>query len=338
VDDRPTVIEEVVYPLSPLVADPRKADHDATGKTIFFGFLPTGSREVEISGRPRYDENTRYEVRCFVRRHKCDCPKTGERNDCGGELVWSAATEVFQLAAHFDPVGTGNHPVNIQMPDIPALAATVGAKLPVAFHFPAGSSLNIQADKDGKPQNPSTNGGFPQICFFSIPLITIIAMFVLNLFLPIVVFLFGLWFLLGLKFCILPSITLAGGVSLDVHADLDLKIDAALSIDVDVDADLTLMGDLAADFNLLAGGGVEMNAPFPPPAGNPHFTPLPGTPGDLFTQGDASKTPAVKGFTNTAVAELQATLAKDNSAEVDAGDVTANLLWVPRVERWEVGA
>jgi len=338
VDDRPSTLEEVVYPLSPLVADPRNLAHDATGKTIFFGFLPTGSREVEINGTPRFDENTRYEVRCFVRRHQCDCPKTGERNDCGGELVWSADTEVFQLAAHFDPVGTGNHPVNIQMPDIPTLAATVGAKLPVAFHFPADSALNIQADKDGKPQNPSSNAGFPQICFFSIPLITIIAMFVLNLFLPIVVFLFGLWFLLGLKFCILPSITLAGGVSLDVHADLDLKIEAALSVDVDVDADLTLMGDLAADFNLLAGGGLEMNAPFPPPGGNPHFTPLPDTPGFLFTEGDAGKDPPVKGYSNTAVAEMQATLAKDNSDEVKAGDVTASLLWAPRVERWEVGA
>src|SRR6185503_19833787 len=81
VDDRPSSLEEVVYPLSPLIADPRKPDHDATRKTIYFGFLPTGSREVEVNGTPRFDENTGYEVRCFVRRPECDCPRTGERND-----------------------------------------------------------------------------------------------------------------------------------------------------------------------------------------------------------------------------------------------------------------
>lgn len=53
--------------------------------------------------------------------------------------------------------------------------------------------------------------GGPAICFFSIPLITIIASFVLNLFLPIVVLLFNLWFLLALRFCIPPSFSIAGG-------------------------------------------------------------------------------------------------------------------------------
>ena len=333
VDDRPAAIEEAVYRLTPLVADPRTPAHDAAGKTLWFGMIPAGSRQVEANGTARFDDATRYEVRCFVRRHACDCPKTGEPNDCGGELVWSAATPAFQLAPHFDPVGTGNHPVTIQMPDIRTLAASVGARLPVQMKFPAGSALNIQGDKEGKPKNPSTNGDFPQICFFSIPLITIIAMFVLNLFLPVVVFLFGLWFLLGLKFCILPSISLGGGINASLHADLDLKIDLAISakLDVEINGDLTLGGNLGADFNLLAMGDLAST-----PGAGGNYAPLPGTPGHVFVNGDG--TTMQPGYANTAVLEVQKAMSDDRSAEVAAIDVTAGSVWVPRVERWEVGA
>ena len=68
-------------------------------------------------------------------------------------------------------------------------------------------------------------------CSFSIPLITIIALFVLNLFLPIVVFIFNLWFLLVLRFCIPPQI--------EASAD----VDAALAVTppgVDLDADFAV--------------------------------------------------------------------------------------------------
>ncbi|HKP75257.1 MAG TPA: hypothetical protein VJT67_06910 [Longimicrobiaceae bacterium] len=340
VDDQPSAIEEVIYPLSPLIADVRKPDHDATGKTIYFGFLPVGSREVEVNGCARFDERTRYEVRCFVRRHKCDCPKTGERNDCGGELVWSAATEVFQLAAHFDPVGTGNHPVNIQMPDLPSLAATVGAKLPVAFNWPENSALNISADDEGKPKNPSTTPGF-QICFFSIPLITIIAWFVLNLFLPIVVFLFGLWFLLGLKFCIPPSISLSAGAS--AHADISGKIDASLSAGLDlsleagINADIALTGNLGADFNVFNMDDPTykqlVGAVAGPPPVPEHYEPI--------SKSTGVQTPGQKIIAereNYAVATLRQSQLGDRTAEVESGDVTAALLWEQRVERWEVGA
>lgn len=330
VDEKPEAIEEVIYPLSPLVADPRKPEHDATGKTIWFGMIPTGSREVEANGAARFDDATRYEVRCFVRRHRCDCPKTGERNDCGGELVWSASSAVFQLATHFDPVGTGNHPVTIQMPDIPTLAATIGARLPVQMQFPASSALNASADSDGKPKNPSTNN-VPQICFFSIPLITIIATFVLNLFLPIVVLLFGLWFLLGLKFCIPPSISFSAGASL--HAGLEGKLGVEIQgkLDAQINASAEIGGNLGADFNLATVGllmsdGVTSTINGPDGAGN--ATPAANTPGKQITD-DAE---------NTAVRTLQVAMTSDRTAEWKAGDVRTGLAWAPRVERWEVGA
>jgi hypothetical protein len=207
------------------------------------------------------------------------------------------------------------------MPDLPTLAATA-ARLPVQMKFPAGSALNIQADKDGKPSNPSV-GGVPQVCFFSIPLITIIATFVLNLFLPVVVLLFGLWFLLGLKFCIPPSISLGAGAS--AHAGLDGKIDAAIAgrVEAQINADLTLAGNLGADFNLLSIGDLKST-----PTGGGNYTPWGGTPGAELTGG----------YENAAVVELQRGMSDDRGAEVAAGDVTTGSVWVPRVERWEVGA
>jgi hypothetical protein len=317
--DEPEAIAEVTYPLSPLVADPRDERHDARGKTLWFGLVPAGSRHVDAQGRARFDDASRYEVRCFVRRHRCGCPRGAGPNDCGGELVWSVPTEAFQLAPHFDPVGTGNHPVTIQMPDIPTLAATVGARLPVQMSFPKDSALNFGVDTDkGKGQNPSTNSAGIQICFFSIPLITIIATFVLNLFLPIVVLLFGLWFLLGLKFCIPPSLSYAS-----LHADLSLKIEAALSVAVDIELDAALTGNLGADMNL-----AMLGKDFSSDVGSGNRAPLPGSVGATLTAT----------FANRPLADLQQRVTVDHTEEVETGDVTAGLPWVPRVERWEVGA
>ena len=50
------------------------------------------------------------------------------------------------------------------------------------------------------------------ICFFSIPLVTIVAMFVFKIFMPIVVFLFSLYYLLLLKFCIKPTLSFDGAL------------------------------------------------------------------------------------------------------------------------------
>ena len=104
-------------------------------------------------------------------------------------------------------------------------------------------------------KNGTANGGDMQgnaICFFSIPLITIIALFVLNLFLPIVVFIFQLWFLLVLRFCIPPSIKVGAG------------IDAALAasppgIDFDADFAVSVGGTalLAADLKAALAGSIK---------------------------------------------------------------------------------
>jgi hypothetical protein len=77
----------------------------------------------------------------------------------------------------------------------------------VEFERPAGSQL--PAGPLGKIPGPGA-GGAPggdsaETCSFAIELITIVATFVLSLFLPIVVFAFQLWWMLLLKFCWPPT-------------------------------------------------------------------------------------------------------------------------------------
>jgi hypothetical protein len=135
--------------------------------------------------------------------------------------------------------GTSNQPVTIQLPDLNVLAAQAKPTLGVGFAKPAGS-LKISGDSTGKPQNPGRST-LPEICFFPIPLITIVAMFVFELFLPVVMLIFQLWWMLALKFCILPELSLAGGVT------AELAIDASVDIGVQANVDAALIGAFGAD-------------------------------------------------------------------------------------------
>jgi hypothetical protein len=106
------------------------------------------------------------------------------------------------------------------------------------------------------PTMPPSGGsvGDGQICFLAIPLITIVAWFVLNLFLPIIVFLFGLWFLLRLKLCIPPSVSVSAGVEaqLAVAAEFDLDLDIGVHVGFDANA---LHGSLTSHIANATGGG-----------------------------------------------------------------------------------
>lgn len=248
VPELPDELTEHFYPLYPLIAPGNTPDHDAAGQTISFGLVPTVSAEHDTSPcrSPRFDDTSAYEIRCFVRRHAPNCPtKPGAPNpaqaDCRGQLVWSEPSQVFSLAAHFDLRGTANRPINVRMPDLRSLKAQAGSS-PVGVQFTTPPRSEVTGDGP-------TGAGF-QICSFSIPLITIIAMFVLQLFLPIVVLLFQLWFMLLLKFCIPPEIDVAGGLQLaldfeppriEVDADLGLSFDAATG-GANVDSVLGLFG------------------------------------------------------------------------------------------------
>lgn len=251
VADTPADVTEAWYPLFPLGDNPDIPDHDAQGRTLYFGVVPTSSHDTDAAGRARYDDRTLYEIRCFVRRHREGCARLETTPDCKGEVVWSRPAEPYRLAPPFDLLGTSNRPVTIQMPDLKELAAQA-AQLPLGKFSPV-KVLQPQALKpnlDGTTVKDGSMGG-AAICFFAIPLITIVAFFVLNIFLPIVVFLFGLWFLLAFKFCIPPSLSLSVGA--DLKAEVD-ALDAQIAAGIEVDA--------TADFNLEVAysGGVEVKA------------------------------------------------------------------------------
>jgi hypothetical protein len=271
VEATPQEIKEQMEPLYPLIPDPQQLNHAGRGRTIYFGLVPTSSSDFDQMGNARFDDRNLYEIRCFVRRHKLQCPKKNTRGDCHGELIWSQRTEPYQLAAPFDLIGTSNRPVTILLPDIPALEAQVAAMpvgqgAPVKMISPAGSpdfSVNpktLQATLKPPPKSTSAS-----ICSFSIPLITIVAMFVFRLFLPVVTLLLNLFFLLKLKFCIPPTVDLSAGAAAGLNAtfgaDITTKLEAEFTTEV-VEKDIA--GGLAKDFSASAPPGIDID---PAPAG-----------------------------------------------------------------------
>lgn len=238
-DEVPQAISEQSFPLYPLVADPTKSDHAAEGRSLWFGVIPTQSADVDDQGNPRFDDESAFEVRCFARRQP-ECDHTDD-DCCPGELVWSEATQSYQLAAFYDLDGCGHKPINIKMPNLENLKqqvarGPVGKGANVRITTPEKSGVSVTTDSDfGMPAAGSPGGN--SICFFAIPLITIVAMFLLRLVLPIVVFLFNLWFLLSLRLCIPPSISLDAGLAADLKIippefDFSAEFSAGASLEV----------------------------------------------------------------------------------------------------------
>lgn len=247
---------EQFYPLFPVVPDPRETTHDAAGRTMYYGVVPTNDLQHDVHGKPHFDDLSTYEIRCFLRAHHACPPRAGKHPDCHGALTWSRATEAFRVAAPFDILGTANRPITIKMPDLRDLAAQAalrprGKLSPVRFVQPQHLSPRVV---DGKPSKSAVGG--EAICSFSIPLITIIALFVLNLFLPIVVFIFQLWFLLVFRFCIPPSIKIA----MDVDAALAVT-PPGIDLDVDLQVKVSGVAQTAAQLNalLMIGSGTNPN-------------------------------------------------------------------------------
>ena len=252
VEATPQDIEEEILPLYPLIPDPNRTNHSGKGKTLWFGVVPTQSADVDEKGNARYDDESLYEIRCFVRRHKPPCDKKSTRRDCPGEVVWSDATEGYKLAPFFDLDGAGHKPINIKLPDLDAakeqaMRGPIGKGNNIRMIAPEGSMMGFKSDGLNMPEQ-SAGGAGSQICFFSIILITIVALFVLRLFLPIVVFIFQLWFLLRLKLCILPSIEMDAGLA----ADLDIHgPEFTASIEANFAADFQIGGKVVDSFAAL---------------------------------------------------------------------------------------
>jgi len=252
VDEMPTDLGlESSFPLYPLIPDKNDPEHAGHFGTVYFGVLPAASHDCERSGNPRFDDQEYYEVRCWVKRHlvphdpdqPCPCPDG---------LFWSVPTRPYKLASHFDLTGTSHQPVTIQVPDLNALAAQATPSLGVGLAKPPGS-LMISGTSEGKPENPGRSAGF-EICFIPIPLLMIVAMFLFELFLPVIMLLFQLWWMLALKFCIPPQIEVGAGINAELGVsgsfgiDVDLTVDASLELTLDplVQPSLSQFGPEAA--------------------------------------------------------------------------------------------
>lgn len=249
VKERPGRLTEATFPLHAFVATPAAELHVGANRAIWFGTVPTASRDHDRQGTARFDDTSVYEIRCYVRRHDPDEPKDAVGQDCCGELTWSRPTERYQLASHFDLTGTANTPVTVQLPDIPKLKAQAAA-LPIGkgaslkMVAPEGSSMKMKSQTDGSL-------GGAQICSMSIPLVTIVAQFVFNIFLPIVVAIFQLYALLRLKFCIPPSLSLnlaeMDSLNVALHGADTVDANASAAAAVKLSLSASLGSDAAAD-------------------------------------------------------------------------------------------
>lgn len=287
IEDTPEEVIERSYPLRLLAPPPAVPEHAGALGTIWWGQVPTTSDEVAADGSARFSDAWDYEIRGWARQ---DC------GACPGHLVWSEPSEPYGLASFHDPAGCAQHPIELRMPDLRQLEGSAAAPS-VRVSTPPGSGLSVPHTGDLPGEDSGSVNPNEQICFFSISLFTIVAFFLFNLFLPILLFAFGLWWMLKLKFCLPPSIELAG----DLNTELSIVpggISAAAGLDIDILPGL----DQNKITELLKGG---LDGTLPPDPDDPPLDP-PVPPGGL-PLGMNLGTKLTTDFTNDPILELLAT-------------------------------
>ncbi|HEU4386675.1 MAG TPA: hypothetical protein VFV34_02680 [Blastocatellia bacterium] len=141
------------------------------------------------------DTRRRYRVRAFIRVKGHD--------QCPPRLVWSDYSEPFRIAPWYE--GSGAPPVQVTLPDATDKNFLRSLKPNVAFVLPESlmNLLNKNKPKDfidEKAQDGGGGIGLDWICSFNIPIITICAFIVLNIFLVLFNIIFQ-W-LFFIKICI----------------------------------------------------------------------------------------------------------------------------------------
>jgi len=142
----------------------------------------------------RFDNpDARYVVRAFVR---LKCPNGGP-----DKIVWSEESPAFAIAPWYE--GAGAPPVQIPLPDASDKNLLKALKPNVAFIVPpAMQNLLMGKAKDLMDGKPASGAGttLSWICSFNIPVITICAFIVLNIFLSLFNLIFGWMFFI--KICL----------------------------------------------------------------------------------------------------------------------------------------
>lgn len=170
-------------------------DADTTGRLAEALSACLLQRFEALAGQAgRYDDpQAHYVLRAFVRLK----PEGG----CPARTVWSAYSPGFVIAPWFE--GGGAPPVQVAMPDPSDREMLKKLKPNVAFTVPASMQHLLSGDplelmEGRKPEGEGMNLGW--LCSFNIPVITICAFIVLNIFLS----LFDLFFrwMMFIKVCI----------------------------------------------------------------------------------------------------------------------------------------
>jgi hypothetical protein len=180
-------------------------DAAATARFVAALSVALSERFKTVKGRAgRFDvAGARYQIRAFLRiKPECGCPT---------RTVWSDYSEPFTIAPWYE--GSGAPPVQVPLPDATDRNLLKSLKPNVAFVVPpalnnllAGSADDLAKGKGEASPTPDLQW----ICAFSIPIITICAFIVLNIFLSLFDLIFR-W-LLFIKICI-PFPKVGGGSS-----------------------------------------------------------------------------------------------------------------------------
>lgn len=140
-----------------------------------------------VPGEGRYaDLDARYRVSAFVRVRRDD--------GCPPDLVWSAASAPFTIAAWYESGGAP--PVKIALPDVTDRKVLEKLKPDVTFDVPPKlkallDGVSLEGLLEGKKGDGSGLGiGWTWLCSFSIPIITLCAFLVLSIFLALLNFIF----------------------------------------------------------------------------------------------------------------------------------------------------
>jgi hypothetical protein len=181
----------------------------ASTRSLWFGLIPTYSSDhwTDTKGQiqTKLDDDAIYQLRCVV----VGAPPPGHEQ-CPSSLTMSAPTVPFRLASAYDPDGTKNRTISVTGPDLRRLAARASKKQGpggLRITTPPGSSLSpIDSSKFRTPGAGSLGPG-GSICTFAFELFFIVALFLFLLFLPIIMIVFQLWWMLALRFCIPPSLS-----------------------------------------------------------------------------------------------------------------------------------
>jgi hypothetical protein len=146
----------------------------------------------------RFDNPARkYQLWAFARVKRDD--------GCPPELVWSGPSEFFKIVPWYES-NRDIPPVQVTLPDPLQKGFRESVKPNVSFVVPNGLFNLLQANDpkkmaDGEGQEPQSGGlELDWICGFNIPVITICAFIVLNIFLQLFNIIFR-W-LLFIKICI----------------------------------------------------------------------------------------------------------------------------------------